>query len=74
MGPFIRDLEEREVTSGGGGCEGCDGNPGGEVGDGLAWPLGGADGLAGVGGGLGDGVALDGVELGEVMLEHSPLR
>ena len=44
--------------------------------DGLAWPGGGAVGLAcgGLLGGVGDGVALDGVELLEDVLEQSPWR
>ena len=45
------------------------------VADGLAWPWRVADGLARVvGEGLGDGEALDGVELVDEVLEHSPLR
>ena len=50
--------------------------------DGLAWPRRCADGLAwpgwrvadGLAGGRGEAEALDGVELGEDELEHSPLR
>ena len=31
IGLLRRDLEEREAASGGGGCEGCGGKPGGEA-------------------------------------------
>ena len=55
-GPLTRDLGACEAAaSGGGGWRGREGNPGGDVGngvpgevgaDGLAWPRGVADGLA----------------------------
>ena len=85
---FMFDILGPEIDVGAGGSSGRnlgsgtprdDGEHGSEerlVGvDGVGEVRGDADGLAGeVGRGLEDGEALDGVELGEDVLEHSPLR